>query len=107
MFVIWIHSSFQHYMSLLECIRDNSQALLHISYQEIKNDSSLNIMNHNYTSSYYYSNVVKLIYDDSLNSRLDAVNCSIKIMKSNRVLNLILTRDRVFSKCDRIELLWV
>jgi hypothetical protein len=94
-------------MSLLECIRDNSQALLHVSYQEVKSDSSLNILNRNYTSSYYYSNVVKLIYDDSLNSRLDAVNCSIKIMKSNKVLNLILTRDRVFSKVDRIELLWV
>ena len=100
MFVVWIHYSFQHYMNLLECIRDNNQALLHISYQEIKNDASMNILNKNYTISYYYANMVKLIYDDSVNSRLDAVNCSIKIMTANKVLNLILTRDRVFSKND-------
>jgi len=110
MFVIWIHASFQHYMDLLKCIRDNKQALLHISYQEIKSDTSLNILNNNYTSSYYYANVVKLIYDDSLNSKLDAVNCSLKIMNENKVLNLSLpisVKDQVFSKNDRIELLWI
>ena len=115
MFVIWIHATFQHYFELLDSVTENieikDKALWHISYQDISSEAPLkytgtfNSSNTtNTTLGSYYKNTVKLIYDDSLASKLEAVKCSVAIMSKNKVLNI--TRTTTF-KNDRIDLLWL
>lgn len=112
MFVIWIHATFQHYFELLDSVTENieikDKALWHISYQDISSDAPLKYTGtfntQNTTMSSYYKNTVKLIYDDSLASKLEAVKCSVAIMSKNKVLNI--TRTTTF-KNDRIDLLWL
>jgi hypothetical protein len=105
MFIIWIHYTFIHYYDIIDILTKHNNAIMHISYVQIEKDVLLNFGTLKKMKSEYYKNAIKLLYDDSPQSKLEAINFSLEIMNDNKVFNI--TGDTVLLKNDRIELYWL
>ena len=111
MFIIWMHYTFIHYLDIVELLDKNNNAIMHISYTPVEKDVLLNFGPREDRGSLkklkseYYKNAIMLLYDDSLKSKLEAINFALEIMQDNKVFNI--TSDTVLLKNDRIELYWL
>ena len=100
-----MHYTFIHYYDIVDILFKNKNAIMHISYAPIEKDVLLNFGILKKMKSEYYKNAIKLLYDDSPKSKLEAVNFSLEIMEDNKVFNI--TGDTPLLKNERIELYWL